>query len=67
MRRWIIIIIVLAVVGGGAYYYLSTQGMLPQAAMTAAATPTPEPTLPAQQAPSQIVAEAVVLPKFAVK
>jgi len=63
MRRWIIIIIVLAVVGGGAYYYLSTQGMLPQAAMTAAATPTPEPTLPAQQAPSQIVAEAVVLPK----
>jgi HlyD family secretion protein len=63
MRRWLIIITVLAVVGVGAYYYLSTQGMLPQAAMTTATTPTPEPTLPAQQAPSQIVAEAVVLPK----
>lgn len=63
MRRWIIIIIMLAVVGGGAYYYLSTQGLLPQAAMTTAATPTPEPTLPAQQAPNQIVAEAVVLPE----
>lgn len=62
MRRWIIIIIVLAVVGVGAYYYLNTQGLLPQG-VAATATPTPEPTLPAQQAPSQIVAEAVVLPK----
>lgn len=62
MRRWMLILIVLIVVGGGAYVYLNAQGMLP-AQLAAAATPTPEPTLPAVRAPSQIVAEAVVLPK----
>ncbi len=63
MRRWLIIIIVLAVIGGGGYYYLQTQGLLPASA-GAAATPTPEPTLPAvRRDQPQIVAEAVVLPK----
>ncbi|MBX3014903.1 MAG: HlyD family efflux transporter periplasmic adaptor subunit [Caldilineaceae bacterium] len=62
MRRWLLIGIVLLVVGSGAYYYMNSQGLLP-AEMAAVATPTPEPTLPAVRAPSQIVAEAVILPK----
>lgn len=64
MRRWLVILILLAVFGGGGYYYLQSQGSL--ATVTgAAATPTAAPTLPAVAAPSQIVAEAVVLPKNA--
>lgn len=61
MRRWLLIGFVLLVVAGGAYVYWNPE-TLPTGA-TAAATATPEPTLPAQQALNQVIAEAVVLPK----
>lgn len=61
MRRWLLIGLVLLVVAGGVYVYWNPQA-LPMGA-AAAATATPEPTLPAQRAQSQIMAEAVVLPK----
>ena len=61
MRRWLLIGLVLLVVAGGAYVYWNPQA-LPMG-VAAVATATPEPTLPPQRAQSQIMAEAVVLPK----
>lgn len=58
MRKWIIGVVFLVLLAGGAFFVLG-QG---RAGAGAQATPAAAPTLPAVQAPDQVVADAKVVP-----